>query len=363
MDELEKEGDHDEDDVSTDDDDDHTSDCENDDIAEVDGASDAKSATAQHLCDAVAWAETQEPVEQFMLHYEHAMTRRLRRPEPAWVKKIGGRVRHAAYLLGMSLPEFKPSSEFGVDVCGASSPMMPAVQPPVLSKPIAEPTLVPEKLTTVETVDVEDWELLDDMSLPEMEQHIQRNETARLPSAALQDCSDCKPTLKPVEFPPRRVEAFARDGQISSQKKAQPKTRKANHHLKTSQAAAVEKVQEKTHSVSAVEPLRIQGKIKARDYNKTKRSMKMNFGFIEVNPTHLKTLRLHPLWTSDMEKMDVFWHSKQCEYADQYGGDIVTFTVFLKTEGKKLVKAEEQCFQAENIQLKKRAEYWHAVAV
>jgi len=240
--------------------------------------------------------------------------------------------------------------------------MMPAVQPPVLSKPIAEPTLVPEKLTTVETVDVEDWELLDDMSFPEMEHHIQRNETARVLSAALQECSDCKPTLKPVEFPPRRVEAFARDGQISSQKKAQPKKRKANHHLKTSQAAAVEKVQEKTHSVSAVEPLRIQGKIKARDYNKTKRSMKMNFGFIEVNLTHLKTLRLHPLWTSDMEKMDVFWHSKQCEYADQYGGDIVTFTVFLKTEGKKLVKAEEQCFQAENIQLKKRAEYWHAVA-
>jgi len=267
----------------------------------------------------------------------------------------------------MRLPEFKPSSEFGVDVLRASSPMMPPAQP-LLSKPIAKPTLVPEKPTNAETVDAADWEFLDDMSLPEMEQHIQRNETARLPSAALQDCSDCKPTLKPVEVP---LEARIHYGDewkpVQVKKKTQPKKLNPSHHPKTSQAAAVEKVQEKTHSVSNSESVKANATNTSAVEQKTQpkkltaeqaavkvfkgqikaRKLPMKYGFIEVCAAHREALRAHPLWTRDVA-VDVFWHSKDCNYLGQRAGDIVKFTVSLMVDknGKVL-----QCFQAKNVAL------------
>jgi len=343
VDELEKEGDHDED-AATEPDDDPAIDCGNEDFAETVNASDAKSVTAQQLCDGVAWAEKQEPVEQFMLHYEHAMARRLSRPEPAWVKKRGGRVRHAAYLLGMRLPEFKPSSEFGVDVLRASSPMMPPAQP-LLSKPIAKPTLVPEKPTNAETVDAADWEFLDDMSLPEMEQHIQRNETARLPSAALQDCSDCKPTLKPVEVPLEARIHYGDDWKpVQVKKKTQPKNSVSNSESvkanATNTSAVEQKTQPKKLTAEQAAVKVFKGQIKAR-------KLPMKYGFIEVCAAHREALRAHPLWTRDVA-VDVFWHSKDCNYLGQRAGDIVKFTVSLMVDknGKVL-----QCFQAKNVAL------------
>jgi len=124
----------------------------------------------------------------------------------------------------------------------------------------------------------------------------------------------------------------------------QSKLKSTNHIAKKAQTKMAE--------------IRFQGKFKGREFNKTKRGGKRNYGFIEVNPRDLKALREHPVWSSNLEE-DVFWHSKDCS-SESFGndgqreGDIVTFTVILKLEGGML--------QAQNVELKQRASWWHAVA-
>lgn len=154
--------------------------------------------------------------------------------------------------------------------------------------------------------------------------------------------------------------AAARTGAVDEPRKQQCKPRKPQQKLT---AAKVHAGKVSIHGstdkgVEVVVERRFQGKIKAREFNKTKRGGKQNYGFIEVNPQDLQALHEHPVWSSDLEN-DVFWHSKDCTsgYFGQDGqraGDIVTFTVILKEEGGIL--------QAKNIELKQRASWWHAAA-
>jgi len=74
----------------------------------------------------------------------------------------------------------------------------------------------------------------------------------------------------------------------------QSKLKSTNHIAKKAQTKMAE--------------IRFQGKFKGREFNKTKRGGKRNYGFIEVNPRDLKALRDHPLWSSNLEE-DVFWFS------------------------------------------------------
>lgn len=110
--------------------------------------------------------------------------------------------------------------------------------------------------------------------------------------------------------------------------------------------------------------LRIQGKMRSRDLYKTTangtrvraRGSKLTFGFIEVNPKDLKALEQHPAWSPDLQCADVFWHWKDCMtgYDQQFGGDIVTFSVVLKPDGSAL--------QAKEVKLERHAQWWHAIA-
>jgi len=344
-----------------------------DDIADCDDVLDPNSATPtnHHLCNGAQWADD-APVH---LHYIPALERecakdelldlissatkmRQHRAEPDWVKKRGGRVRLAAYLRGMSLPEFKPSWEAGVDhIALAASAVL--VEP--AAEPTEEPHAVPVEQTTVvpkqpkaDTEDTEDWEAYDAMPLAELWSTLEKNTLENKP----------QPPVDEWEVVTRRTgqSEAAKPCSFCKSTKVQPKNRsRMVKVLQKTPAAEKQPVQETKSSASAVEqaatvapPLRFQGKIKAREYNKTKRGSKMNFGFIEVNPRDLKALRLHPLWTSDLE-IDVFWHWKDGEYDSQYAGDIVKFTVVLKPEGG--------CLQAKHLELVRRAEYWHAVAM
>lgn len=97
-----------------------------------------------------------------------------------------------------------------------------------------------------------------------------------------------------------------------------------------------------------VSEFRFQGKIKFREVclSRSTRGGKLNYGWIEVNQRHLKALHEHPLWTSELER-DVFFHTSDCCYEKQFGGDIVTFTVSLNHNGGAL--------QAREVKLKE----WH----
>lgn len=259
-------------------------------------------------------------------------------------------LRRAAYLRGLRSPAFIPTwrraaSPAFVPTCDADAPDADA---PSADLSVVHLCSLPETHSQADhkieiADDVEEWEAYADMS----DEDLWNALANKAQHGTGQDSKDVIEASQSCVGVLRAAPALPAVPQMCKPESPQkPKTRVVNT---SSRPAVVEK-----QPTADVSQYRFQGKIKARELNKTKRSMKMNYGFIEVNPRDLKALHEHPLWTSDLE-IDVFWHSKDCDYDAQYAGDIVTFSVILKPQGG--------CLQAQKVELKKRAEWWHAVSL
>jgi hypothetical protein len=251
--------------------------------------------------------------------------------------------RRAAYLRGLRSPAFVPTWD-----ADAPSADLSAVNLWSLLEMHSEA----DHKTEIAD-DVEEWEVYADMSdddlwntLANKGQHGTGQKSEVIVKAS-QSCAGAPLAAPVLPAASQMCKADSPRKHLSKHTKLQqkPKTLVVD---KPSKPAVVEK------QPRAESEYRFQGKIKARELNKTKRSMKMNYGFIEINPKDLKALHEHPLWTSDLE-VDVFWHCKDCDYDTQYAGDIVTFSVMLKPQGG--------CLQAQKLSLKKRSEWWHSVSL
>lgn len=231
----------------------------------------------------------------------------------------------------------------------------------------------PEVKTSVEKQKVvdhqEEWEHLAELDADDLCSLMESSKKAK---------SEVKPATQHIHAPSFSVKIVKES--VEQQKKHSANTSAKSGKQPKQSVKQVKKEQPKpaanvtakksVQQPDAVVEFRFQGKIKCREQYKTlhdgtrvkARGSKMNFGFIEVNPMHTKTLQDHPDWNHNLLP-DVFWHWTDCKYPTregqwqpepQLGGDIVTFTVALRPDGAAL--------QAKNVELKKHAEWWHATA-
>jgi len=301
--------------------------------------------------------------------------------DPEWVKKRGGRARLAAYLRGISLPAFKPSwtcvSE-DLPQDPLPPPLPPPASPPSMSSVEPSPAIVQVSRQRQACVSLLHKARAEDSFFGKrLEKHATADPIASPTIAPVKPIMTAPAELEPAPLEVALLHAIAdhrrldkRIGEVddaewevvdgnrhgkpsihsdtsavrlwskSVLRKPTEASQKSKSESKASQKSNSEYAKANATNTSAVEQATVmvfQGEIKAR-------KLPMKFGFIEVSGSHRKALRAHPLWTLDME-VDVFWHSKDCDYLAQRAGDIVKFTVSLKPDGL------GRCLQAKNVAL------------
>jgi hypothetical protein len=257
-------------------------------------------------------------------------------------------VRRAAYVRGLNGPAFIPTWQLPAPIADASSVWH------------ATSVLAGEADTDNTADDAEDWEAFADMEADDI-MNIVGNSHSKTSSEQGQQLDeweivDARRGRVSAGLGASALQATARtcrrDEPVVQQRVAKPQQKSSHQNGKRVVAKKAVDGQPKT-----VAEFRFQGKFKYRELRyERQRGTSQNYGFIEVNPKHVQAFREHPAWTPELAE-DVFWHRKDCNsksFGDdgQRAGDIVTFSVVLKQEGAVL--------QAQNVELKQRATWWHS---